>query len=85
MIQHCLDVEARNRPEVMERILRVVRHRGFRLHSLNMAVNKDDENISIQLSVVSQRSIELLCSQLNKLPDVARVSVQQMTSQQIHA
>lgn len=31
MMQHSLSIQARFRPEVVERILRVVRHRGFEL------------------------------------------------------
>ena len=31
MNQHQLSIEARFRPEILERILRVVRHRGFGL------------------------------------------------------
>lgn len=36
MNQHQLSIEARFRPEILERILRVVRHRGFQVCSMNM-------------------------------------------------
>ena len=36
MKQHRLNIQTCARPEVLERVLRVVRHRGFRLCALNM-------------------------------------------------
>jgi acetolactate synthase II small subunit len=53
MMQHQLSIEARSRPEVLERVLRVVRHRGFRVCALNMAPQANAENINIQLTVAS--------------------------------
>ncbi len=85
MMQHQLSIEARSRPEVLERVLRVVRHRGFRVCALNMAPQTNAENINIQLTVASLRPVDLLSAQLSKLLDVACVEIQQMTSQQIRA
>lgn len=85
MMQHQLSIEVRSRPEVLERVLRVVRHRGFRVCALNMAPQADAENINIQLTVASLRPVDLLSAQLSKLLDVACVEIQQMTSQQIRA
>lgn len=85
MMQHQLALQARFRPETLERVLRVVRHRGFQVCSMNMAADINPENINIELTVASPRSIDLLFSQLSKLVDVACVEVQQLTSQQIRA
>ncbi|WP_413736629.1 acetolactate synthase 2 small subunit [Sodalis sp. RH21] len=85
MIQHQLSIEARSRPEILERVLRVVRHRGFRVCALNMAPQTNPECINIQLTVASLRPVDLLSSQLSKLMDVACVEIQQLTSQQIRA
>lgn len=85
MNQHQLSIEARFRPEILERILRVVRHRGFQVCSMNMAAVANTENINIEMTVASQRSVDLLSSQLRKLMDVACVQTQQQTSQQIRA
>ncbi|MCS3434434.1 acetolactate synthase 2 small subunit [Klebsiella sp. BIGb0407] len=85
MMQHQLALQARFRPETLERILRVVRHRGFQICSMNMVTDTNPENINIELTVASPRSIELLFSQLSKLVDVACIEVQQLTSQQIRA
>ncbi|PXW20381.1 acetolactate synthase 2 small subunit [Pantoea sp. JKS000250] len=85
MNQHLLSIEARFRPEILERILRVVRHRGFQVCSMNMASVANAENINIEMTVASQRSVDLLSSQLSKLIDVACVQIQQQTTQQIRA
>lgn len=40
MMQHQVAVEARFNPETLERVLRVVRHRGFQVCSMNMEAAK---------------------------------------------
>ena len=85
MMQHQLALQARFRPETLERVLRVVRHRGFQVCSMNVVNAANCENINIELTVESPRPIELLFSQLSKLVDVARVELQQPGSQQIRA
>ncbi|ROP48859.1 acetolactate synthase small subunit [Enterobacter sp. BIGb0383] len=87
MMHHQVAVEARFNPETLERVLRVVRHRGFQVCAMNMELATDARNINIELTVASPRPVDLLFSQLNKLIDVARVEIQQQTtsSQQISA
>lgn len=85
MMQHALSINARFRPEVLERILRVIRHRGFQVCALNMTPQNNAECINIQMTVASLRSVDLLSAQLTKLMDVACVEIQQLTSQQIRA
>ena len=87
MMQHQLAVQARFNPETLERVLRVVRHRGFQICAMNMEAATDAQNINIELTVASPRPVELLFSQLSKLVDVSSVAVHQCqtTSQQISA
>ncbi|HEX4500995.1 MAG TPA: acetolactate synthase 2 small subunit [Scandinavium sp.] len=87
MMHHQVAVQARFNPETLERVLRVVRHRGFQICAMNMETATDSQNINIELTVASLRPVELLFSQLSKLVDVARVEIQQRTttSQQIRA
>lgn len=80
MREHQLLVKARQRPEILERILRIVRHRGFRVSSMNMAQVSDD-NIHLSLTVTSERPLHLLTTQLDKLMDVDYVEVQFQASQ----
>ncbi|MBJ3816267.1 acetolactate synthase 2 small subunit [Shimwellia pseudoproteus] len=81
MMHHQLAVNARFRPETVERILRVVRHRGFQICAMNMETDLATDDINLELTVASLRPVELLFSQLSKLVDVARVEVHQLTSQ----
>ncbi|EAC1133706.1 acetolactate synthase 2 small subunit [Salmonella enterica subsp. enterica] len=87
MMQHQVNVSARFNPETLERVLRVVRHRGFQVCSMNMEATTDAQNINIELTVASPRSVDLLFSQLSKLVDVAHVAICQSAaiSQQIRA
>ena len=71
MKQHQLNLITGSRPEVLERVLRVVRHRGFALCALNM--EQDCQQLRITVTVESERPIQQLWSQLVKLVDVSRV------------
>lgn len=88
MKQHQLSIQAYFRPEILERILRVVRHRGFRVCAMNMKMVSASHNASlhgdkvqIELTVSSSRPIDLLSAQLSKLMDVACINIQPLTSQ----
>ncbi|PHM50938.1 acetolactate synthase 2 small subunit [Xenorhabdus miraniensis] len=85
MMQHQLAIQAKFCPEILERILRVTRHRGFQIRALNMDHTTDSDNVSIELTVASQRPVNLLFSQLMKLVDVAGVEIQHKKSQLISA
>ena len=75
MKEYQLTLQAQWRPEVLERILRVVRHRGFRLVQLEM--NSSETQIELAFKVAGERPIENLVSQLDKLFDVQKIDVQQ--------
>ncbi|MBJ7223114.1 MULTISPECIES: acetolactate synthase 2 small subunit [unclassified Brenneria] len=83
MTRHQLSIQARFRPEILERVLRVVRHRGFQICAMNMVqTTNTDDHINIELTVASHRPIDLLSAQLSKLLDIAYVDVQPMTTSQ---
>ena len=67
-MEHQIDLTAQHRPEVLERILRVVRHRGFTVTQMDMQLI--DNKVRLKFTVKSDRTLELLVSQLEKLPDV---------------
>ncbi|VEI46975.1 acetolactate synthase 2 regulatory subunit [Actinobacillus equuli] len=62
MQRYDLTIKANTRPETLERILRVIRHRGFEV--LNLQAVNSGEEIAIQLTLQSQRDISLLTAQL---------------------
>ena len=67
-MEHQIDLTAQHRPEVLERILRVIRHRGFTVTQMDMQLI--DDKVRLKFTVKSDRTLELLVSQLEKLTDV---------------
>lgn len=80
MMQHQLAILARFRPEVLERILRVTRHRGFQISSMTMDHMPDGDNVNIEMTVNSQRPLAQLYAQLTKLSDVSKVEIREQES-----
>ncbi|QNS16014.1 acetolactate synthase 2 small subunit [Mannheimia bovis] len=72
MEQYQLSIKANKRPETLERILRVIRHRGFEVKSLKVEAN--NATFELELTLVSQRQISLLTHQLEKLFDVIEIN-----------
>ena len=67
-MEHQIDLTAQHRPEVLERILRVVRHRGFTVTQMDMQLIEG--KVRLKFTVKSDRTLDLLVNQLEKLPDV---------------
>ena len=70
-MEHQIELTAQHRPEVLERILRVIRHRGFTVTQMDMQLI--DNKVRLKFTVKSDRTLELLVSQLEKLPDVIEI------------
>ena len=70
-MEHQIELTAQHRPEVLERILRVVRHRGFTVTQMDMQLIEG--KVRLKFTVKSDRTLELLVSQLEKLPDVIEI------------
>ena len=70
-MEHQIELTAQHRPEVLERILRVIRHRGFTVTQMDMQLI--DDKVRLKFTVKSDRTLELLVSQLEKLPDVMEI------------
>ena len=72
MNSYQIEVVAQHRIEVLERILRVVRHRGFIV--TKMVMELIDGEVRLKFTVKSDRTLDLLVNQLVKLPDVLTVN-----------
>ena len=68
MNQYTFDLIAQHRPEVLERVLRVIRLRGFTVTNMDMILV--DTQVQLKITVKSDRTFDLLVNQLAKLPDV---------------
>ena len=71
MNQYTFELTAQHRPEVLERILRVIRLRGFTVTNMDMALV--DTQVQLKITVKSDRAFNLLVNQLAKLPDVLNI------------
>ncbi len=70
-MEHQIELTAQHRPEVLERVLRVIRHRGFTVTQMDMQLI--DDKVRLKFTVKSDRTLDLLVSQLEKLPDVMEI------------
>lgn len=71
MNQYTFDLIAQHRPEVLERVLRVIRLRGFTVTNMDMALV--ETQVQLEITVKSDRTFDLLVNQLAKLLDVLNV------------
>ncbi|MDG2915712.1 acetolactate synthase 2 small subunit [Bisgaard Taxon 10/6] len=72
MTQTEMTIVANHRPEVLERILRVVRHRGFTVTRMKMLL--ENEKVWLDLTVIGERDVCRLVNQVAKLFDVVDVT-----------
>ena len=72
MNQYTFDLIAQHRPEVLERVLRVIRLRGFTVTNMDMILV--DTQVQLKITVKSDRTFDLLVNQLAKLPDVIEIN-----------
>ena len=70
-MEHKIELTAQHRPEVLERILRVIRHRGFTVTQMDMQLIND--KVRLKFTVKSDRTLDLLVSQLEKIYDVVEI------------
>ncbi len=75
MNTHTLAIEAKPQPELLERVLRVTRHRGFVVKQCVMANTEETSGITIEVTVESDRPITNLYHQLDKLWDVTNIKL----------
>ena len=75
-MKQSIEIEALNRDAVVERILRVIRHRGFRLQQMRLNTSVDSSNCHLSVTVESDRPLQLLLNQLKKLVDVQAVELE---------
>ena len=71
MNQYTFELIAQHRPEVLERVLRVIRLRGFTVTNMDMTLV--ESQVQLKITVKSDRTFDLLVNQLAKLPDVLNI------------
>ena len=71
MNQYTFELTVQHRPEVLERVLRVIRLRGFTVTNMDMTLV--ETQVQLKITVKSDRTFDLLVNQLAKLLDVLNV------------
>jgi len=69
-----LIIQGHNSPELLERLLRVVRHRGFTMQNLTAETSANEQELHLTLTVRSERNINLLTKQLEKVFGITKVA-----------
>ncbi|ENM3738910.1 acetolactate synthase 2 small subunit [Vibrio cholerae] len=75
MQRYLLDIKADDKPVLLERVLRVTRHRGFVIKQVAATQNHASKIASVEIIVDSDRPIATLTNQIEKLWDVRTVEV----------
>lgn len=75
MQRYLLDIKADDKPVLLERVLRVIRHRGFIIKQVAATQNHSSKVASVEIIVDSDRPITTLTNQIEKLWDVRTVDV----------
>ncbi|WP_037469603.1 acetolactate synthase 2 small subunit [Shewanella marina] len=73
-MKHQIELILNSSPEVLERVLRVVRHRGFTVATMNVEQQASRDTL-LNMVVQSERAVPLLVNQLTKLIDVKTCQV----------
>ncbi|OUS29505.1 acetolactate synthase 2 small subunit [Thalassotalea sp. 42_200_T64] len=85
MQQHNLTITARHQPVVLERLLQVTRYRGFNVVGMTMFPVSELDQLTIELSVVSDKSVDNLKNQLLKIIDIEQIKVEDQALQKFMA
>lgn len=73
-MKYLIIIKANNSPELLERLLRVCRHRGFTVQNINGETTENEKSLHVTLTVSSDRCISLLSKQLEKLFGIIQVA-----------
>ncbi|EEX95177.1 acetolactate synthase 2 regulatory subunit [Vibrio orientalis CIP 102891 = ATCC 33934] len=83
MERYLIDIKADDKPVLLERVLRVVRHRGFIVKQVAGTQNHESKVASVEIIVDSDRPISFLTNQIEKLWDVRTVEVTQIARDEL--
>ncbi|QJC38533.1 acetolactate synthase 2 small subunit [Enterobacteriaceae endosymbiont of Donacia fulgens] len=75
MNKYQLFIKTNISPEIIERIIRIIRHRRFLIKTININVKNKLEKINFTLIVKSYKSIDFLVKQIKKLIDVLDIVI----------
>lgn len=74
-MKYLLIIQATHSPEILERMLRICRHRGFKVKNINAESTDNEQSLHITLTVCSDRPVTLLSKQLEKTVGISQVTI----------
>ncbi|MGF1844910.1 acetolactate synthase 2 small subunit [Vibrio clamense] len=83
MERYLLDIKADDKPVLLERVLRVIRHRGFIIKQVAATQNHESNVASVEIIVDSDRPISFLVNQIEKLWDIKSVDVMTISKHEL--
>jgi acetolactate synthase II small subunit len=83
MERYLLDIKADDKPVLLERVLRVIRHRGFIIKQVAATQNHSSNVASVEIIVDSDRPITTLTNQIEKLWDIRSVDVTRISGNEL--
>ncbi|CAH0524264.1 acetolactate synthase 2 small subunit [Vibrio hippocampi] len=83
MQRYLLDIKADDKPVLLERVLRVIRHRGFIIKQVAATQNHESKVASVEIIVDSDRPITTLINQIEKLWDIRTVEVTELKGNEL--
>ncbi|BCL71641.1 putative ACT domain protein [Vibrio nigripulchritudo MADA3029] len=83
MQRYLMDIKADDKPVLLERVLRVVRHRGFVIKQVAATQNHESKVASVEIIVDSDRPITTLINQIEKLWDIRTVEVTEINRDEL--
>ncbi|ELX4208739.1 acetolactate synthase 2 small subunit [Vibrio vulnificus] len=83
MERYLLDIKADDKPVLLERVLRVIRHRGFVIKQVAATQNHESKVASVEIIVDSDRPISFLTNQIEKLWDIRSVEIMKIRNDEL--
>lgn len=83
MERYLIDIKADDKPVLLERVLRVTRHRGFVIKQVAATQNHESHVASVEIIVDSDRPISFLINQIEKLWDIYSVDVTKINNNEL--
>lgn len=81
-MKYNIEITTGNVEGILERILGVIRQRGFSLCAVSAVESADQEQMIARITLKSERPVEYAVKQIRKLYDVSAVTVEEMEGEQ---
>ncbi|WP_372880848.1 acetolactate synthase 2 small subunit [Psychromonas sp.] len=74
-MKYLMIIQGENSPELLERLLRVIRHRGFYTQKINAESTENHKLLHVTVTVTGERPVSLLSKQIEKIFGITQVAV----------